>query len=150
VLFSNRSAAYHAAHKYNEALQDAERAVSLAPEWGKSYDRKGSALMALKRYQTALECFVHGASVEGESASFRLWWFSNCMELTTLSICYALSQIQWKSRKTWIPVCSADSSESLRPPELLPLLCYPLSPPYTRNLRIVCVRRLRLKRVRWT
>lgn len=35
VLYSNRSAAYCKAKKYLEALEDAEKVISLKPEWVK-------------------------------------------------------------------------------------------------------------------
>ena len=35
VLHSNRSASYASLHKYEEALNDAEKTVTLKPDWGK-------------------------------------------------------------------------------------------------------------------
>ena len=35
VLYSNRSAAYMKAEKYNQALKDAERTIEIKPDWGK-------------------------------------------------------------------------------------------------------------------
>ena len=35
ILYSNRSAAYCKSTKYSEALEDADKAISLKPGWGK-------------------------------------------------------------------------------------------------------------------
>lgn len=59
VLFSNRAAAYlKSPHRLKEALQDADRAVALAPEYPRAYVRKAMALKALDRVDEAVECLV--------------------------------------------------------------------------------------------
>lgn len=60
VLFSNRSAAYAKAGKYEEALKDANETVQLNPTWPKGYSRKGSALSYLQKYAEAFEAFQEG------------------------------------------------------------------------------------------
>lgn len=56
-LFSNRSAAYVGANKYEEALKDAEQAIALNPTWPKGYFRKSVALNAMKKHREAeLSC----------------------------------------------------------------------------------------------
>ncbi|XP_001603429.1 stress-induced-phosphoprotein 1 [Nasonia vitripennis] len=60
VLYSNRSAAYAKAGKYDLALQDAEKTVSLKPDWSKGYSRKGSALAYLGRYDDSIETYSKG------------------------------------------------------------------------------------------
>lgn len=47
VYFSNRAAAYQAAKRYTEALQDARAAVRLKPGWVKGYQRLAAAAWAL-------------------------------------------------------------------------------------------------------
>lgn len=47
VYFSNRAAAYQAAKRYTEALQDARAAVRLKPSWAKGYQRLAAAAWAL-------------------------------------------------------------------------------------------------------
>ncbi|KAH9584300.1 hypothetical protein LSM04_008310 [Trypanosoma melophagium] len=64
VLFSNRSACYAALHKYENALTDAEKCISLKPDWVKGYVRRGAALHGLKRYDEAVEVYNKGLSVD--------------------------------------------------------------------------------------
>lgn len=60
VLYSNRSAAYAKAGRYQEALKDAEKTIELNPSWSKGYSRKGSALAGLQRYQEAFMAYQKG------------------------------------------------------------------------------------------
>ena len=59
---SNRSHAYYKCKQYQEALVDANTAIRLKPDWGKSYFRKGMVLTALENYEEALiayfQCFI--------------------------------------------------------------------------------------------
>jgi len=68
VLFSNRSAAYYQLHLYNEALEDAESAIRLAPMWPKGYLRKSAVLTALGRSVEAQEVADKMEAVEKELA----------------------------------------------------------------------------------
>ena len=45
TLYSNRSATLAKLERYNEALADGKRAVSIRPEWGKGYSRAGLAAL---------------------------------------------------------------------------------------------------------
>ena len=58
-VFSNRSAAFARRHMYKEALQDAEMAVCLAPQWAKAYSRKGLALYYLGQLEDAVRAYEH-------------------------------------------------------------------------------------------
>lgn len=60
VLFSNRSAAFAKAGKFREALEDAEKTISLNPTWPKGYSRKGVAAAGLRDYMKALEAYNEG------------------------------------------------------------------------------------------
>lgn len=65
ALHSNRSASYLQAAKqfssvesaYEHALNDADRAVELRPEWFKGYARQGDAYFKAQRYRQATESF---------------------------------------------------------------------------------------------
>lgn len=58
VLYSNRSAAYAKAGKYDEALKDANKVLDISPSWVKGLSRKVTALNGLKRHDEAFEIFT--------------------------------------------------------------------------------------------
>lgn len=60
VIYSNRSAAYVKAGKYQKALLDAQLTVSLNPTWAKGYSRLGTALSFLDRTMEAYEAYNKG------------------------------------------------------------------------------------------
>ncbi|CAF1360246.1 unnamed protein product [Adineta steineri] len=64
VLYSNRSAAYAKGTKYEEALKDAEKCISLKPDFVKGYSRKGAALSFLKRYDEAINVYEEGLKID--------------------------------------------------------------------------------------
>lgn len=47
ILYSNRSAVYSAQTEYKKALEDAEKAISIKPDWSKGHARKGAAYRGL-------------------------------------------------------------------------------------------------------
>lgn len=78
VLYSNRSAAYAKAEKYSQALEDAEKTVTLQPTWAKGYSRKGSALAylgnieeSIKAYETALQLDPSNAQIKDSLADLK-------------------------------------------------------------------------------
>lgn len=64
VLFSNRSAAYAKAGKYKQSLDDAEKTVSLKPDWAKGYSRKGSALAYLGKLDESIDAYEKGLMLD--------------------------------------------------------------------------------------
>lgn len=44
ILYSNRSAVYSSQGDYQKALEDANKATEIKPDWSKGYLRKGAAL----------------------------------------------------------------------------------------------------------
>ena len=57
ILHSNRSACYLKVGRNTEALADATRCETIDRNWDKGLTRKGDALMALLRYDEALQIF---------------------------------------------------------------------------------------------
>lgn len=60
MLFSNRSAAYAALRRFEEALQDALQCIKLKPDWPKGYARQGHALFHLERWSEAKDAYRCG------------------------------------------------------------------------------------------
>ncbi|TYZ59802.1 hypothetical protein PybrP1_004372 [[Pythium] brassicae (nom. inval.)] len=60
VYYSNRSAAYAGAHKFQEAADDAAKCIALNPEFVKGYHRHGVALKGLHQYEDALATLRSG------------------------------------------------------------------------------------------
>lgn len=71
VLFSNRSAAYAKAGKYELALKDADQTIVLNPTWSKGYSRKGSALSYLQKYVEAFEVYQKGLEIDPNNAALQ-------------------------------------------------------------------------------
>jgi len=65
--YSNRSAAYLKQNQFDLALADAEQCISIKPDWGKGYARKGSALVLKKDYTGAVACYAQGLAVDPEN-----------------------------------------------------------------------------------
>lgn len=56
-LYGNRSYCYDKINLFQDALDDAEKAIYLEPLWPKGYFRKGRALSGLKMYKEAEEAY---------------------------------------------------------------------------------------------
>ena len=68
ILYSNRSAMHLNLHEYNEALTDADKAISIKPEYGKAYLRKGKALEGQSKPDEALKVYKLGLEKESNNA----------------------------------------------------------------------------------
>lgn len=71
VLYSNRSASYASLNKYEEALTDAEKCVSLNPQWAKGYIRLGAAQHGLENFDAAVATYNKGLEIEPENATLK-------------------------------------------------------------------------------
>lgn len=77
VLYSNRSAAYAKAGKYEDALKDADKTIELNSTWPKGYSRKGSALSLMNKYTEAFEAFEQGKVLVQNIFSFLIEMISS-------------------------------------------------------------------------
>lgn len=71
VLYSNRSAAYAKLGKYDLALNDAEKAVQIKPDWSKAYSRKGTALVYLGKLDEAIETYEKGLQIDPQNSQLK-------------------------------------------------------------------------------
>ncbi|KAK1933925.1 Small glutamine-rich tetratricopeptide repeat-containing protein 2 [Phytophthora citrophthora] len=69
LLFGNRSATCHQLKQYEQALEDAEKAIELAPNWVKGYLRKATACEALQNWDEALVAYEKVCQLEGDKSS---------------------------------------------------------------------------------
>ncbi|KAK7198463.1 stress-induced protein sti1 [Novymonas esmeraldas] len=60
VLYSNRSACFAALHKYKDALDDADKCISIKPDWAKGHVRRGAALHGMRRFDDAIVAYQKG------------------------------------------------------------------------------------------
>nr|XP_033499099.1 uncharacterized protein si:dkey-33c12.4 isoform X4 [Epinephelus lanceolatus] len=67
-LFGNRSLCYERMQQYENALRDADVALSMEPDWIKGLFRKGKALCGLKRYYEASLIYREVLKLEKMSA----------------------------------------------------------------------------------
>ncbi|CAH0474891.1 unnamed protein product [Peronospora belbahrii] len=57
LLYGNRSAALYQLKDFHAALQDAEKAIEISPDWSKGYLRKGVACESLQLWDEAIDAF---------------------------------------------------------------------------------------------
>ncbi|GLC40807.1 hypothetical protein PLESTB_000020600 [Pleodorina starrii] len=70
VLYSNRSAALLKLNKVTKAMEDADKCISLKPDWEKGYFRKAAVLEAQDKMHEALEVYQSVVRLNGgEGAS---------------------------------------------------------------------------------
>lgn len=67
ALFGNRSAVNEMLGRGEDALKDAESAITNKPDWAKGYFRKGKALRVLKRYRDSKNAFIEALNIEPDS-----------------------------------------------------------------------------------
>ncbi|KAG7380500.1 hypothetical protein PHYPSEUDO_007162 [Phytophthora pseudosyringae] len=69
LLFGNRSAACHQLKEFREALEDAERAIALSPNWIKGYLRKAAACESLQDWTEAIGAYENVLRLGDDQAS---------------------------------------------------------------------------------
>ncbi|KAJ5121076.1 uncharacterized protein N7515_009037 [Penicillium bovifimosum] len=68
ILFSNRSAVYAAQQEYQKALEDAEKAIEIQPNWSKGHVRKGAAYRGLGDLLAAHDAYDEALKLEPGNA----------------------------------------------------------------------------------
>jgi len=71
VFFSNRSACYSSLEKYEKALEDGTKCVTLKPDWPKGYTRKGLAEFFLRKYDESAETYKAGLKLAPEDPAMK-------------------------------------------------------------------------------
>ncbi|KAG7662894.1 sgt2 [[Candida] subhashii] len=69
VYLSNRAAAYSSSGDHAKAVEDAEKAIELNPNFAKAYSRLGLAKYALGDAKSSMEAYKQGLDIEGETKS---------------------------------------------------------------------------------
>lgn len=69
IYFSNRAAAHSGAGDHASAIEDAQQALSIDPEYTKAYSRLGLAYFALGKPQESMDAYKTGLDKEGDKAS---------------------------------------------------------------------------------
>ncbi|KAF1322511.1 hypothetical protein FI667_g11162, partial [Globisporangium splendens] len=64
LLYSNRSVARHQLKQFAQALEDAQKAIDLAPKWAKGYFRKAHACEGLRQWGPAIDAYKTVISLE--------------------------------------------------------------------------------------
>ena len=71
ILYSNRSLMHLNLGEFQPALEDAEKAISIKPDYSKGYLRKGKALHGLGKDKEAVETYKLGLEKEPENAQLK-------------------------------------------------------------------------------
>lgn len=64
VFYSNRSGCYASLKNYQEALNDANKCISIKPDWAKGYTRKGLAQFYLNDYDGAIQTYEGALQID--------------------------------------------------------------------------------------
>lgn len=69
IFLSNRAAAYSSMQKYENAIEDSQKAIKINPNYSKAYSRLGLAMYALGRTKEAFDSYKKGMDIEGDKKS---------------------------------------------------------------------------------
>ncbi|KAE8145845.1 hypothetical protein BDV25DRAFT_163740 [Aspergillus avenaceus] len=64
ILYSNRSAVYSAQSAYDKALEDANKATEIKPDWSKGWQRKGAAYRGIGDLLAAHDAYEEAIKIE--------------------------------------------------------------------------------------
>jgi len=67
ALYTNRAAAYAGLNDWEKSLSDANKSLSINPEWLKGYFRKGAALFELKRWEEAVQAYKKAVQMDPQN-----------------------------------------------------------------------------------
>jgi len=67
ALYTNRAAAYAGLGDWEKSLTDANKSLSMNPEWLKGHFRKGAALFELKRWEEAVEAYKKAVALDPQN-----------------------------------------------------------------------------------
>jgi len=70
-VYSNRSAAYAACFEWENALNDADKVISLASRWSKGFYRRGLALEGLMKLNEALQAYRSGLEIDPQDQNLK-------------------------------------------------------------------------------
>ena len=70
TFFSNRSAAYASLERWRDALDDAQEAARMKPDWAKAHVRRGAALGALGRHADARNAYARAKELDPTNAQY--------------------------------------------------------------------------------
>ncbi|CEI96647.1 hypothetical protein RMCBS344292_10804 [Rhizopus microsporus] len=68
LIYTNRSASYLQLNEYENAKEDASRAMAIARHWAKGYFRYGQVLLKLSKYDEAIEYFKQASALDPENS----------------------------------------------------------------------------------
>mmetsp|Transcript_16715 Transcript_16715/g.38584 ORF Transcript_16715/g.38584 Transcript_16715/m.38584 type:complete len:756 (-) Transcript_16715:199-2466(-) len=85
VYFSNRAAALLSMKMFDEAILDSERALTLAPTYGKAHARLGLAHFLLGDYRRAMEAYTVALKYEPENKSSKSYLEKAAKKLAAMS-----------------------------------------------------------------
>ena len=68
IFYSNRSAMHSKLNEFDQAIADAEIAISLKPDYAKAYLKKGKVLELQQRLEEALDCYELGLKKDRENS----------------------------------------------------------------------------------
>lgn len=71
ILWSNRSASYASLRQFEQALDDADRSVSLKGDWSKGHGRRGAALIGLGRFADARSAYNRAVELDPENLQLK-------------------------------------------------------------------------------